>query len=650
MIGSEAGCDVVVAETGVAGRHAQLVLDGGKVLVEDLGGGSGTKLNGLTVQGSSVVRSGDSIQLCGWSAEVRMMEPARLDPQQEAPIHEHSPARPFLSRIIGCFRAASRRIALASKLRCQEAALTSSRQDLDAARIAIGEKAEQMAAAGNMCDWRAEVADVLADVARAAGAMAADKEVCAVRIREMVCISESAEAARTVHEAKVRGLDRERAELVRDTAVKEQERQKSLSEIGSVNGKLSLIQNAIAGVGSSASAGSAEDLLATKAALTRKLADLTEAADAAAAAVVRLKELAAGKARDRDSAAKEGSALKAEELAAADALRNARADADRRASRSAKALQEARSALGRALMLVRGAAPEGFAELYGIAKAAEAGVVERKARISSIRAEMEGIGPDVRRFAFGVAVSAVLAVSTLAGIAYIWNRESDGVEIVRGSDNVCARVLPTLTKKLRNACRWNGCETESRVAASCSDVRESKPSLDGTWRAELTPDVELTRWEKDFGMKQGEYVLSLSDRSGRIRGNCKIESRMREAEVWGTRKGKSFRLYLWDRDDPFSVPGGIDGVFGTAPPELVDSSGIPMTDGWVARIEGEITDSGRLKGAYAEGKNHGEWRTSNWVKGEPKLTPSSAPVSLFSEPKVQTQQREFDAVRVNAGS
>lgn len=442
VIGSASDCDVVIAEEqGVSGKQASLALRNGKVFIENIG--CATKLNGLDVLGSAAVHTGDSIQVGCWNAVIRMREPVPDVPEPEQTRDETVAQRPFTARVRDSFRAASRRIALAAERRKHEASLASFVQDLDASCIAIGEKAEKTASGNAPCAWQADVAGNLSAVARARDSLSAEASARDARTAELSQASGVRRDAKAEHAFKVAAIDRELAALTRDMASKELERQKADSEIAALDGKLKLVQNAIAAVGSGQVTESAEDLLGAKAAITRKIDAVTEARDAAAAAAAKFKELAAAKTREREAAAKAGAALDAAERAAAETEKAAKAAFDLRVGRAAKALQDARGELGRA-MLKHVAVPEGFDGLYAAARAAEAGRTDSEVRIASVRNDIEAVAPEVRRLAIGAcavaAVTVVLCVALAGGAFRRWrdeeNERRDGEMFARAAASV----------------------------------------------------------------------------------------------------------------------------------------------------------------------------------------------------------------------
>ncbi len=62
-IGRSRDCDIVLEDSGVSRRHAELRPDGTAWRIEDLGSTNGVRVNGLTVHGAHELRSGDRIEM-----------------------------------------------------------------------------------------------------------------------------------------------------------------------------------------------------------------------------------------------------------------------------------------------------------------------------------------------------------------------------------------------------------------------------------------------------------------------------------------------------------------------------------------------------------------------------------------------------------
>jgi hypothetical protein len=79
VLGSAAGCDVLLNEPGVAGRHAEIILVDGGLLLKDLGSATGTLLNGEPVS-EAALASGDEIRIgtCRWMLQAPGLRPERV--------------------------------------------------------------------------------------------------------------------------------------------------------------------------------------------------------------------------------------------------------------------------------------------------------------------------------------------------------------------------------------------------------------------------------------------------------------------------------------------------------------------------------------------------------------------------------------------
>ncbi|MDX2474246.1 MAG: FHA domain-containing protein, partial [Candidatus Krumholzibacteria bacterium] len=66
--GDDAG--LKLAQPSVSRRHAEILVEGGRVIVRDLGSHNGTKLNGTAVEGDSSVQMGDTIEVANLSFRV----------------------------------------------------------------------------------------------------------------------------------------------------------------------------------------------------------------------------------------------------------------------------------------------------------------------------------------------------------------------------------------------------------------------------------------------------------------------------------------------------------------------------------------------------------------------------------------------------
>lgn len=63
LIGRTNECDVILYETGVSRKHAQISEEVGGFFIEDLGSANGTRVNGETISGRLALKSGDAISL-----------------------------------------------------------------------------------------------------------------------------------------------------------------------------------------------------------------------------------------------------------------------------------------------------------------------------------------------------------------------------------------------------------------------------------------------------------------------------------------------------------------------------------------------------------------------------------------------------------
>ena len=70
VIGRSAGCDLVLEDTYLSGRHAQFSVDGSDMLVEDLGSTNGTYVNQELIKHRTRLERGDIVQVGGVLFEV----------------------------------------------------------------------------------------------------------------------------------------------------------------------------------------------------------------------------------------------------------------------------------------------------------------------------------------------------------------------------------------------------------------------------------------------------------------------------------------------------------------------------------------------------------------------------------------------------
>lgn len=70
VIGRSSTSDLVIADRFLSRQHARLIVEEGRLVLEDLGSRNGTLLNGTRIDGRSPVTVGDRVQLSGSSLEV----------------------------------------------------------------------------------------------------------------------------------------------------------------------------------------------------------------------------------------------------------------------------------------------------------------------------------------------------------------------------------------------------------------------------------------------------------------------------------------------------------------------------------------------------------------------------------------------------
>jgi pSer/pThr/pTyr-binding forkhead associated (FHA) protein len=63
LIGRDPSSAVWLDAAGVSRRHARIVVDGAKTMLEDLGSKNGTTIRGSEVTGSAVLRDGDEVRI-----------------------------------------------------------------------------------------------------------------------------------------------------------------------------------------------------------------------------------------------------------------------------------------------------------------------------------------------------------------------------------------------------------------------------------------------------------------------------------------------------------------------------------------------------------------------------------------------------------
>lgn len=82
LIGRTNECDVILYETGVSRKHAQISEEAGGFFIEDLGSSNGTRVNGETISGRLALKSGDAISLGPVSFNFK---PVELEPSDTEP-------------------------------------------------------------------------------------------------------------------------------------------------------------------------------------------------------------------------------------------------------------------------------------------------------------------------------------------------------------------------------------------------------------------------------------------------------------------------------------------------------------------------------------------------------------------------------------
>lgn len=90
VIGRSSECDLTIADRYLSRKHAKLVRDGERWLLEDLGSRNGTSLNGSPIDEPAEIRPGDEIQLSGSLIKVRSEEA----PSHSSALSEHTIFRP----------------------------------------------------------------------------------------------------------------------------------------------------------------------------------------------------------------------------------------------------------------------------------------------------------------------------------------------------------------------------------------------------------------------------------------------------------------------------------------------------------------------------------------------------------------------------
>jgi pSer/pThr/pTyr-binding forkhead associated (FHA) protein len=84
LVGRAAGNDIRIADASLSGTHAQIVVQGGTIVIKDLGSTNGTFINGAPVKHGEV-RPGQSLRL-GWVDMVFVREAAPTTMVEGIPI------------------------------------------------------------------------------------------------------------------------------------------------------------------------------------------------------------------------------------------------------------------------------------------------------------------------------------------------------------------------------------------------------------------------------------------------------------------------------------------------------------------------------------------------------------------------------------
>lgn len=74
FIGRDAGCDVVLSDTGVSGRHVRIVERDGRYFAEDLTSSNGTLLNGAPLPGERELNDGDALGIGGAVVQLSILD------------------------------------------------------------------------------------------------------------------------------------------------------------------------------------------------------------------------------------------------------------------------------------------------------------------------------------------------------------------------------------------------------------------------------------------------------------------------------------------------------------------------------------------------------------------------------------------------
>jgi len=63
LVGRDPSCDLCLADEFVSAKHCRIFSENGTFFLEDLGSTNGTSIEGMDVEGKSVLREGQSIQI-----------------------------------------------------------------------------------------------------------------------------------------------------------------------------------------------------------------------------------------------------------------------------------------------------------------------------------------------------------------------------------------------------------------------------------------------------------------------------------------------------------------------------------------------------------------------------------------------------------
>lgn len=84
VLGKHADCDVLLDDSRVSRRHARIHLEGGRIVVEDLGSTNGTELGGQPVEGTRAADPGEEIRIGPFSIVATLPEATVMQPRPAA--------------------------------------------------------------------------------------------------------------------------------------------------------------------------------------------------------------------------------------------------------------------------------------------------------------------------------------------------------------------------------------------------------------------------------------------------------------------------------------------------------------------------------------------------------------------------------------